>query len=935
MRQTVISRPRRKGVIRGLHLPHERGQDDLFACLRGTVGWSCSPRDAARRFTEDIGDDNPVAIYVPVTTRRRRGAHRSPLLYHVTEEYDADRARTSTASAGPIRASSTSGAPDAPILSARATWKRAAVTGAGGELGRALVDDVQDDGARGTRAEWDVTLPPPAGLDRGRLSFTPPRGPTSTARRTIPQGAAAVNVGGTANVAALGAPRSSTTRPTMSSTVASGSRARRVGRSNPQSAYGRTKLHGEAAAGEARRGSCARPGSSARPATISSGRCCGSRRSATRCRSWTTNAVRRPMSAISRRPRGRPSELPYGVYHVAAEGEATWADFAEAIFAEAGLESAGAAHRDRRLDPPRKAPRPAYSGPAQSRRARRSPAALARRPAGCIARPAASTRVDRDGTLLVPHHVVLDAPQDDVWHAIHELERWPEWWRGVLSVEKLEEGDANGIGASPPAGVAQHDSLPGRFESTITRIEKPHLIEAARGGELTRNGALASVRRPRDGSSSTSGTCARRPLSDERRQRRSPDRSSAGTTTSSCARAAKDWPICWLARLPSGQSPCSAMRVLVTGGAGFIGSPGFAKRLLAAATTCACSTSSPTRQPGQPRGHRHRAPSPLTSATRRRWRRLRRPRRDRQLRPQTHVDRSILGATDFGRTEFRHAGAARGGAPDRAVRPGLDRRGVRRPGRRRLPRSRPTRSSRPAPTASRRRRATCTSPPTRARSASTPRSPAARHVRADQYPEKLIPLDDHDAIEGQPLPVYATESRSATGSGSRITAPGSSSSCGRREPGKVYNVGGDDERENVEIVGHILRLTGADESLIRHVEDRAGHDRRYSLDTAAARRLGWEPRKQVEEGIARRFPWYLAEPRLVGADQVGEYRELLEKQYASRLASSRRRRPHRRPRGRPASPRGATGRSPSACPGPPRSGQAARRRRRSGRAPAG
>jgi nucleoside-diphosphate-sugar epimerase len=73
-------------------------------------------------------------------------------------------------------------------------------------------------------------------------------------------------------------------------------------------------------------------------------------------------------------------------------------------------------------------------------------------------------------------------------------------------------------------------------------------------------------------------------------------------------------------------------------------------------------------------------------------------------------------------------------------------------------------------------------------------------------------------------------------------------------PGEVYNVGGDDERENVEIVGHILRLTGADPSLIRHVEDRAGHDRRYSLDTSKLRTLGWEPRKQFDEGSPRRSP---------------------------------------------------------------------------------
>jgi dTDP-4-dehydrorhamnose 3,5-epimerase len=87
--QTNVSFSRR-GVIRGLHV-HERGQDDLFACLQGTARVVVLDRDSGATFTEDIGDENPVAIYIP-----GRHAHGFEALtdllfcYHVTEEYDPD-----------------------------------------------------------------------------------------------------------------------------------------------------------------------------------------------------------------------------------------------------------------------------------------------------------------------------------------------------------------------------------------------------------------------------------------------------------------------------------------------------------------------------------------------------------------------------------------------------------------------------------------------------------------------------------------------------------------------------------------------------------------------------------------------------------------------------------------------------------------------------
>ena len=79
---------------------------------------------------------------------------------------------------------------------------------------------------------------------------------------------------------------------------------------------------------------------------------------------------------------------------------------------------------------------------------------------------------------------ILDASREDVWQAIYEVERWPEWWRGVRSVEQLEQGDADGIGALYRHEWRSVIPYPVRFESRITRIDPGTLIEATAEGEL-------------------------------------------------------------------------------------------------------------------------------------------------------------------------------------------------------------------------------------------------------------------------------------------------------------------------------------------------------------------------------------------------------------------------------------------------------------------
>jgi dTDP-4-dehydrorhamnose reductase len=230
------------------------------------------------------------------------------------------------------------------------------VTGAGGQLGHALAEAFPEALAL-TRSEWDVTHPPPPELSATGLVLHAAAWTDVDGAEDDPQGAAAVNVGGVQHAAAIGAPL------VLWSTdyVFDGTKRTPYFESDtprPLGAYGRTKLLGEAAAGE-------------RAWIVRSSWLFG----------WTSkNFVRtmlrlgaeRDEVAVVEDQRGCPTyvghlaeatkavlELPFGVYHVASAGECSWADFAEAIFEEAGL-----ATRVRRITAAEfgaKAPRPAYS----------------------------------------------------------------------------------------------------------------------------------------------------------------------------------------------------------------------------------------------------------------------------------------------------------------------------------------------------------------------------------------------------------------------------------------------------------------------------------------------------------------------------------------------------------------------------------------------
>jgi dTDP-glucose 4,6-dehydratase len=101
-------------------------------------------------------------------------------------------------------------------------------------------------------------------------------------------------------------------------------------------------------------------------------------------------------------------------------------------------------------------------------------------------------------------------------------------------------------------------------------------------------------------------------------------------------------------------------------------------------------------------------------------------------------------------------------------------------------------------------------------------------------------------------------------------------------PGEAYNLGADQERANLELTKRILALTGKGEDLIRYVTDRPGHDRRYSVDSAKARALGWTPQVTFEEGLARTVAWYRENEAWWRKIKDGSYREYYRRMYANR-----------------------------------------------------
>lgn len=153
-----------------------------------------------------------------------------------------------------------------------------------------------------------------------------------------------------------------------------------------------------------------------------------------------------------------------------------------------------------------------------------------------------------------------------------------------------------------------------------------------------------------------------------------------------------------------------------------------------------------------------------------------------------------------------------------------------------------------------------------------------------QYPEKLIPLVVTNLLEGQKVPVY--------GDGQQIrdwlyvmdNCAGIDFVLHHGQIGDIYNISGHNERTNLEITQIILEQLTKDESSIEHVADRPGHDRRYSLDSTKLQKMGWHPRYEFGEAMAKTVQWYQDNPQWWQPLKSGQYLEYYRKQYQERLS---------------------------------------------------
>jgi dTDP-glucose 4,6-dehydratase len=329
------------------------------------------------------------------------------------------------------------------------------------------------------------------------------------------------------------------------------------------------------------------------------------------------------------------------------------------------------------------------------------------------------------------------------------------------------------------------------------------------------------------------------------------------------------------------------VRILVTGGAGFIGSH-FVRRLLRAGEDVVVLdklTYSGNRAnlPADVEFHEGDIAEPADVA-----RAARGCDAIVNFAAETHVDRSILSAEDFGRAEFRgtqvllehlrEAGIRLVQVSTDEVYGDLEAGGS----------SKETDALNPSSPYSAAKSAGDLLVPAYARTfgvnASITRG--SNTYGPNQYPEKFIPLFTTNALDGEPLPLYGDGKQVRDWLYVEDHCAGIEFVLREGGPGEIYNVGGGDEHENIDVAGRIIELAGADRSLLRRVPDRPGHDRRYSLDTTKLHTLGWSPRTAFDDGLRETVAWYRDNRAWWEPIKSGAYREYYARQYAERLASS-------------------------------------------------
>ena len=155
-----------------------------------------------------------------------------------------------------------------------------------------------------------------------------------------------------------------------------------------------------------------------------------------------------------------------------------------------------------------------------------------------------------------------------------------------------------------------------------------------------------------------------------------------------------------------------------------------------------------------------------------------------------------------------------------------------------------------------------------------------------QYPEKLLSLFITNAIDNQPLPVYGDGLQVRDWLFVQDHCKGIDLVLHEGRLGEAYNIGGENERHNIDVIRTMLCLLGKPETLLRRVTDRPGHDKRYALDTSKLRALGWAPRADFDDALRETVAWYVANEWWWRKIKSGEYLEYYQQQYGERLSAA-------------------------------------------------
>jgi len=165
---------------------------------------------------------------------------------------------------------------------------------------------------------------------------------------------------------------------------------------------------------------------------------------------------------------------------------------------------------------------------------------------------------------------------------------------------------------------------------------------------------------------------------------------------------------------------------------------------------------------------------------------------------------------------------------------------------------------------------------------------SSNNYGAYQFPEKFLPLMITHALEDKPLPIYGDGKQQRDWLHVEDNCRGILAVLERGRPGQVYNFGGFDIEENLSVARRLLRSLGKPDSLLSHVQDRPGHDRRYALRSQKAQQeLGWKPAIALDAGLQQTIEWYKGNTGWLGAVRGGEYRTYYEKYYENRDTSLR------------------------------------------------